>query len=279
MSQQAFSLIICIPGEEPARHDLTAETVSIGRSPENGFQILVAEVSVRHGSVGRAGEFFVLADSGSTNGTTVNGVPVGPEGVALSPMDKIVFGTLVPAYVVPSVILDSTPVHELIASIEAAPKAVQAVAQPKTAPVATAVRAAVALPGAPSPGASTVKLDQVRAPAPAPGGVRPAAVPISPRQPLPGAPAGGPPRPPGAPGIPGPRAAPAPPRAPGVPGAPPAPRAPGVAPLAPPRPAGVQPAKLPTAAPAGAPAPIPLKRPAPGAATIPLPKLPPKPGA
>jgi predicted component of type VI protein secretion system len=275
MSQQAFSLIICIPGEEPARHDLTPETVSIGRSPENGIQILVAEVSVRHGSVGRAGEFFVLADTGSTNGTTVNGVPVGADGVALSPMDKIVFGTLVAAYVIPSVILDSTPVHELIASIEAAPKAVQAVAQPKTAPVATAVRAAVALPGASSPGSSTVKLDQVRAPAPAPGGVRPAAVPIAPRQPLPGAPgapAGGPPRAPGAP------AAPAPPRAPGVPGAPPAPRAPGVAPLAPPRPAGVQPAKLPTAPPAGAPATIPLKRVAPGAPTIPLPKLPPKPG-
>lgn len=264
MSSQAFSLIICLPDEAPARHDLTDAAVTIGRSPENGLQILVAEVSVRHGSIGRAGDSFVLADSGSTNGTTVNGSPVGPEGVALTPMDKIVFGTLVSAYFVPSVVLDSTPMGELIASIEAAPKAAVAVAQPKTAPVATAVRAAVPLPGAPGPsgGGTTVKLDQVRGPA-APGGVRPAAVPLAPRQPIPGAPAGGPPKPP---------------VAPGVPGAPPAPRAPGVAPAAP-RPAGVQPAKLPTAPPAGAPAPIPLKRPAPGAPTIPLPKLPPKPGA
>ena len=260
MSSQAFSLIICLPDEAPARHDLTDAAVTIGRSPENGIQILVAEVSVRHGSIGRAGDSFVLADSGSTNGTTVNGSPVGPEGVALTPMDKIVFGTLALGYFVPSAVLDSTPMEELIASIEASPKTAAAVAQPKTAPVA--VRAAVPLPGAPAAGAATVKLDQVRGPV-APGGVRPAAVPLAPRQPIPGAPAGGPPKPP---------------VAPGVPGAPPAPRAPGVVPAAP-RPAGVQPAKLPTAPPAGAPAPIPLKRAAPGAATIPLPKLPPKPGA
>jgi hypothetical protein len=259
MSSQAFSLIVCLPEEPPVRHDLTDATVTIGRSPENGLQVLVAEVSVKHGSIGRSGESFVIADGGSTNGTTVNGASVGPEGVALSPMDKIVFGTLVPAYFVPSVVLDSTPMEELIASIEAAPKAAVAVAQPKTAPVATAARAAVPLPGGPVVGASTVKLDQVRGPAP--GGVRPAAVPLAPRQPLPGAPAGGPPKPPGAPG------------------APVAPRPPGVAPVTAPRPGAVQPAKLPTAPPAGAPAPIPLKRPAPGAPTIPLPKLPPKPGA
>ncbi len=261
MSSQAFSLIVCLPDEAPARHDLTDTEVTIGRSPENGLQVLVAEVSVRHGSIGRSGDSFVLADSGSTNGTAVNGVPVGPEGVVLSPMDKIIFGTLARAYFVPSVVLDSTPIEELIASIEAAPKAVQAVAQPKTAPVAIAVRAAVPLRGAPAAGAATVKLDQVRSPAP--GGVRPAAVPIAPRQPLPGAPAGGPPKPPGAP------AAPTPLSPPGAPAA-----------SAAPRPAGVQPAKLPTAPPAGGPpAPIPLKRPAPGAPTIPLPKLPPKPGA
>ena len=264
MSSQAFSLIVCLPDEAPSRHDLTDAPVTIGRSPENSLQILVAEVSVKHGSIGRAGDSFVVADSGSTNGTTVNGSPVGAEGVALSPMDKIVFGTLVPAYFVPSVVLDSTPMEELIASIEAAPKAAAPASAPKTAPVA--VRAAVPLPGGPAPGASTVKLDQVRGPAPAPGGVRPAAVPLAPRQPLPGAPAGGPPKPPGAPA------------APAAPGAPAPLRPPGVTPAAP-RPAGVQPAKLPAAPPAGAPAPIPLKRPAPGAPTIPLPKLPPKPGA
>lgn len=264
MSSPAFSLILCLPDEAPARHDLTHESITIGRSPENGLQILVAEVSVTHGSLARAGESFVLTDSGSTNGTTVNGAPVGPEGVTLSAMDKIVFGTLVPAYFVPAVVLETTPMEELIASIEAAPKTAPLAVQIKTAPVA--VRAAVPLAAGVAPGATTVKLDQVRAPSP--GGAVPAPVPLAPRQPLPGAPAGGPPKPPGVPGAP---VAPAPLRAPGV--------APLAAPLAAPRPVGGQPAKLPTALPpVGAPAPIPIKRVAPGAPTIPLPKPPPRPG-
>lgn len=244
MSSTAFSLIICLPGEAPARHDLTDETIAIGRSPENGLQLLVAEVSVKHGSVSRSGDTFTIADSGSTNGTTVNGTPVESAGVNLNPMDKIVFGTLVPAYFVPSAVLDSTPMEELIASIESA---AGAAAEPKTAPIATAVRAALPVAAEASPGATTVKLDQVRGPAPAPGGVRPAPVPL--RQPLPVSPGGGPPRPPGAP---------APPSAP--------------------RPAGAQLANPPAAPAGGVPQPIPLKRPAPGAPTIPLPKLPPKPG-
>lgn len=254
MSQQAFSLIVCIPGEAPVRHDLNKEIISLGRSPENDIQVLVAEVSVKHGLVSRVGESYRLSDTGSTNGTSVNGAPVGGEGVELSPMDKVILGTTVPAYFVPSAVLESTPIDELIASIEAAPKAAVAPsAQPKTAPVAiaTAVRAAVPLPGAPAAGATTVKLDQVRAPGGAPP-IRPAASPVAPRQPLAGAPAGGPPKPPGVPV-----------------GGPPKP------------PVGGQPAKIPTAPPAGggaAPQPLPLKRPAPGATTIPLPKLPPKPG-
>lgn len=251
MSSTAFSLIICLPDEAPERHDLTDEPVAIGRGPDNDLQLLVAEVSVKHGGISRSGDTFTLVDLGSTNGTIVNGVSVGSEGVSLDPMDKIVFGTLVQAYFVPSVVLDSTPMEELIASIESAPKAVGAAAEPKTAPIATAVRAAVPVAVDASPGATTVKLDQVRGPAP--GAVRPAPVPL--RQPLPAAPAGGPPRPPGAP---------VPPSAP--------------------RPGGVQPAKLPAvgpaggAAPAGPPQPIPLKQPAPGAPSIPLPKPPPKPG-
>lgn len=250
MSSSAFSLIVCRPDEAPSRHDLTDDSITIGRSPENGLQILVAEVSVKHGSLSRSGDTFTLTDGGSTNGTTVNGAPVGPEGVGLGPMDKIVFGTVVPAYFVPSAVLDSTPMEELIASIESSPKnAAPAAVQPKTAPVATAVRAAVPVAVEPDPGAATVKLDQVRGPAP--GAARPAPVPL--RQPLPAVPAGGPPRPPGAP-----------------------------VPPAAPRPGGGQPVKPPVAAPpagpGGPPQPVPLKQPLPGAPSIPLPKPPPKPG-
>ncbi len=254
MSSSAFSLIVCRPGEAPSRHDLTDESIAIGRSPENGLQILVAEVSVKHGSLSRSGDTFTLIDAGSTNGTTVNGAPVGPEGVALGPMDKIVLGTVVPAYFVPAAVLDSTPMEELIASIESSPKNAAPAAEPKTAPIATAVRAAVPVAVESDPGAATVKLDQVRGPAP--GAARPAPVPL--RQPLPAVPAGGPPRPAGAP---------VPPAAP-QPG--------GVQPVRPP--VAVPAGAAPPAAPAGPPQPIPLKQPLPGAPSIPLPKPPPKPG-
>jgi hypothetical protein len=246
MSQNAFSLIVCLPGEAPARHDLTDTAASLGRSPENSIQMLVAEVSVKHGSIVPTENSFRLIDGGSTNGTKVNGAAIGEEGVELKPMDKILFGTVIPAYFVPTAILNSTPIEELIASLGSA--AAAPAARPKTAPVAIA-QAVPLTAGSPAAGAATVKLDQVRTPGPGP--VAPAKLP--------------------APG--------APPRAPGAPPAAAPPRAPGAPPAAAPGPP--QPGKLPIAPPAGgaAPAPVPLKRPTPGAPpSIPLPKLPPKPG-
>ncbi len=94
MSENAFSLIVCLPGEEPARHDLAGDSVTFGRSPENQIQMLVAEVSVRHGRLDREGDGYRVVDPGSTNGTRLNGAPVGPDGVPLKPMDRLVIGTV-----------------------------------------------------------------------------------------------------------------------------------------------------------------------------------------
>lgn len=271
MSEPSFSLIVALPGEEPVAHELQGDAITLGRSPENQIQVLVAEVSVRHCQIVGDDAGYRLVDPGSTNGTVVNGQPVGPEGVLLSPMDRILLGTLVPAYYVPSSMLAATSAAQLIATIEAsAPPA-----RVKTAPVALAapaaapagVRAAVPLaPSAAAPsGPATVKLDQVRAP----GGVRPAPVPTAPRQPL-APPAGAPATPVPAPLRP-PGAAPvAPPKAPGAPA--PIPLRPGVAPAAavPAKPApGVIPVK-----PVSGASTVPIKRVAPSAPTIPLPKKP-----
>lgn len=266
MSNPAFSLIVSLPGEEPVRHDLGDGPHTFGRSPENDIQVLVSEVSVRHGRIEKEGEGYRVFDNGSTNGTRLNGAPVGQEGATLAPMDQLLLGTVVPAYFVPAAVLASTSLPELVASLEAAPKAAS---QPETAPVAVVapagpgavklapaapgavkpapVRAAIPLGGAPATpgGASTVKLDQVRS---APPGVRPAAVPAPPRKPIAGPPAGGP-KPPVA----------APLRPPGAPAA------------------GAPPAGAPPAGGPVAPKPIPLKRPDPASPTLPLPKLPPKP--
>ena len=277
MSEPSFSLIVALPGEEPVAHELQGDAITFGRSPENQIQVLIAEVSVRHGQILRDDAGYRLVDPGSTNGTRVNGQPVGPEGVVLNPMDRILLGTVVPAYYVPSSMLAGNSAAQLIATIEAsAPPA-----RVKTAPVAIAapaapaagVRAAVPLaPAAAAPsGPATVKLDQVRAPAPGPGGVRPAPVPTAPRQPLAppagapaAAPAPAPLRPPGVAPV-------APPKAPGVPAA--VPMRPGVAPAAVAPAAKPAPGVIPVKPVSGA-STVPIKRVAPSAPTIPLPKKP-----
>mgnify|MGYP001389522404 CR=1 FL=1 len=286
MSENPFSLIVCLPGEEPIRLDLAGGAVTFGRSPENEVQMLVAEVSVKHGRLEPDAAGYRIIDPGSTNGTLVNDAAVGPEGVVLKPMDRIVIGTVVKAYYVPAAVLSTTSVADLVASLEEVAKAPTT---PKTAPVALTAAApaapvrpsAPAAPGAPvraavpvggppvapaSPGGTTVRLDQVRGP-----GVRPAAVPAPPRQPATGAPAA--PTAPG--GIPVRPAG-------AVPLKPPGAVQPGAAPV---RPASspAQPGRPPVAPAAGGPPsgiqPIPLKRPvAPSSPTIPLPKSPPKPG-
>jgi hypothetical protein len=286
MSENSFSLIVALPGEEPIAHELQGDAITFGRSPENQIQVLVAEVSVRHGQLVREGDGYRIVDPGSTNGTRVNGQPIGPEGVVLNPMDRLLLGTLVPAYFVPSSMLVANAPAKLIATIEAS----AAPARVKTAPVSIAspaagpgVRAGVpfgaAAPAAPVPaapgGPATVKLDQLRAPGP---GVRPAPVPTAPRLPA-------------APAAVAPAAAPAPLRPPGVapvtPVAPVAPVAPANAPAGPGAPAPVRPAAplaaaipvkpaagvIPVNSVSGA-STVPIKRVAPSAPTIPLPKKP-----
>ncbi len=277
MSENAFSLILSVPGHEPTRHDLTGEEITFGRSPENTIQILVAEVSVKHGRFLREGGGYRIVDSGSTNGTKANGAAVDTDGTVLSPMDRILLGTVVPAYFVPAAVLATTTPADLFNSLEERATA----ANPKTAPVAVALPARAAIPVALTPaataGGATVKLDQIQTPGVAP-------VPV--RQPLPGAPTavpakpapGVPPQAPGAVPLKAPAAAPVRPAvaAPAAPG--------GIKPpvAAPAAPGGIKP---PVAAPTapGAPAapsglPVPLKKPAPtgvpAAPSIPLPKKP-----
>ncbi len=250
-----FSLIVSMPDQGPVTHDLVGDTLSLGRGPASDIQVLVAEVSVKHGELKADGDGFKISDPGSTNGTLVNGAKVGAEGVALSPMDKILLGATISAYFVPTAVLAATPAEELISSIEASPKKA---ATPGTAKVAVAVpaapgapvaKAAVALPapGADA-GATTVKLDQVRPGAPAPGPAKPPgpAAPAAPKPApvvpgsikppgvAPAAPAGPPKPPAAAPGPPAPGGPPAPKPVSPVPltrpgaGGPPAPAAPSV---------------------------------------------------
>ncbi len=268
MSSKLFSLIVSIPGQDPATHELSGDSVSLGRGPDNDIQVLVSEVSVKHAELKIDGDSVKIADVGSTNGTKVKGEAVGEAGVELSEKTKVLLGETIPAYFVSAADLEGSSAEDLIKSIDEAEES----AGPKTepvAPVAAAVPvspaapaatpvapvkpgaakpAAVAAPAAPAAsGATTVKLSAVKpnnGPA-QPGGVKPPA-PAVPSPPKPAAPAA-----PAAPAVPTPAGGPAAPK-------PPAPAAPG----------GAKPV-----------APVPLKRPGAegGPKPVPLPKTPPKP--
>ena len=210
MPNQEFSLIVSMPDQDPSQHKLEGDSVSVGRGPESGIQILVAEVSVQHGAFEATEEGWKLVDGGSTNGTKVNGAPVG-DGVELSPMDRILFGDTIPAYFVPTAVLEATPVEELIGCIDAekkdAPAPVAEAAPAAAAPAAPVKPAATA----PSSGNSTVKLGQVK-----PGAPVPVAAQTTPAKPAPVALGGAAP---GAPKLPPkPGGAPAAPKLPPKPG-------------------------------------------------------------
>jgi len=210
MPNQEFSLIVSMPDQDPSQHKLEGDSVSVGRGPDSGIQILVAEVSVQHGAFEATEEGWKLVDGGSTNGTKVNGAPVG-DGVELSPMDRILFGDTIPAYFVPTAVLEATPVEELIGCIDAekkdAPAPVAEAAPAAAAPAAPVKPAATA----PSSGNSTVKLGQVK-----PGAPVPVAAQTTPAKPAPVALGGAAP---GAPKLPPkPGGAPAAPKLPPKPG-------------------------------------------------------------
>lgn len=58
------------------RFVLRQQMISIGRLPECEITLVDPNVSRRHAEIHPRGDGFVLVDLGSTNGSTVNGVPV-----------------------------------------------------------------------------------------------------------------------------------------------------------------------------------------------------------
>lgn len=73
-------------------HDLTEETVTIGRVADNTIHIEDGSVSSHHAEIAFEGGKYVLRDKGSTNGTFVNGAPAAE--VALRDGDQVRFGSI-----------------------------------------------------------------------------------------------------------------------------------------------------------------------------------------
>ncbi|MEW6028454.1 MAG: FHA domain-containing protein [Chloroflexota bacterium] len=74
-----------------AMYALESDAVTIGRDSSNTIQINDAEISRRHARLIFQGGKYVIEDSGSTNGTHVNGQRIAGQ-VVLKPGDVVSFG-------------------------------------------------------------------------------------------------------------------------------------------------------------------------------------------
>ena len=72
--------------------DLAVPLLRIGRASDNDLVLDHESVSRYHAQIRREDDAFLLADLGSTNGTRVNGQPVGER--RLSPGDRIHVGAV-----------------------------------------------------------------------------------------------------------------------------------------------------------------------------------------
>ena len=86
-------LQIVRPDGSQTDHEITEETLTIGRAPDNIFPIDDVSVSSHHAQIAPSAGIFLLKDLGSTNGTMVNGTDLQPETeYTLKPGDRIRFG-------------------------------------------------------------------------------------------------------------------------------------------------------------------------------------------
>ncbi|MHA3773243.1 FHA domain-containing protein [Verrucomicrobiota bacterium sgz303538] len=93
-------LLLTLPDGSEVTHDLTEDVVTVGRVSDNTIQIDDASVSSHHAELTLRGSDYVLVDSGSTNGTRLNGQQVPPdEEHQLQGDDRIRFGNIEAAYI------------------------------------------------------------------------------------------------------------------------------------------------------------------------------------
>ncbi len=80
-------------------HELTEDSVSVGRLPESTIELSDASVSSRHAELTVNGLDYRLKDIGSTNGTRINGKPlVAGESHSLQDGDSVSFGSVKGVY-------------------------------------------------------------------------------------------------------------------------------------------------------------------------------------
>jgi len=89
---KSYNLMVSLPGEAPAHFSLSARKIVIGRDPAHQITIDAIAVSSLHCELTLTEEGYTLVDSGSRNGTRVNGVQIDSSPVLLKNGDQILLG-------------------------------------------------------------------------------------------------------------------------------------------------------------------------------------------
>jgi pSer/pThr/pTyr-binding forkhead associated (FHA) protein len=86
-------LQITLPDGSQLDHELTEQSVTVGRAPDNTIEIDDPSVSSHHAKIEPGGEGYILTDLGSTNGSRLNADTLsGNAEYQLSAGDRIRFG-------------------------------------------------------------------------------------------------------------------------------------------------------------------------------------------
>jgi pSer/pThr/pTyr-binding forkhead associated (FHA) protein len=92
-------LQISLPDGSQLDHELTEETITIGRASDNTVELNDASMSGHHAQIAPGGESYIFTDLGSTNGSKINGTVCEPNiEYGLSPGDKILLGKIPAVY-------------------------------------------------------------------------------------------------------------------------------------------------------------------------------------
>ena len=94
------TLLITLPDGTEQKHDLAEDIITVGRVPDNLLQIDDASVSSHHCTLTLVDGEYVLRDTGSTNGTRLNGQELTPDtDHRLRGGERIIFGKIAASYV------------------------------------------------------------------------------------------------------------------------------------------------------------------------------------
>lgn len=137
------TLSIQLPGLPPVSHVLKDETITIGRMKGNTIVIEDSSISLMHAKITRKNGDFLLKDLNSTNGTSVNGQPIGE--VRLRDQDRVRIAEISCQFLADAVVPTEQAASVAIAPVAAAPTPVRPASLP-VAPPSVAAAAGAAKP-------------------------------------------------------------------------------------------------------------------------------------